>query len=163
MCWFHSHAHHWTDLCIARGVLFPLARPGSHANVWGFVLPKPCPLQVEEGYLSTSGRRVFVHEKIRKLLGKKRNGVPGSHKQQMSTIIFYMIILLGPSVLVSNANMSMRWFSHLHFPTCCFLSLNIGSHQFFHPLKDFLSFYLSSAPRILEALRDCSFPWSICW
>lgn len=87
----------------------------------------------------TSGRRVFVHEKIRKLLGKKRNGVPGSHKQQMSTIIFYIIILLGPSALVSNANMSTRWFSHLHFPTCCFLSLNIGSHQSFHPLKGFLS------------------------
>ena len=87
----------------------------------------------------TSGRRVFVHEKVGKLLGKKRNGVPGSHKQQMSTIIFYMIILLGPSALVSNADMSRRWFSHLHFPTCCFLSLDIGSHQSFHPLKDFLS------------------------
>ena len=53
MGWFHSHAPHWTDLCIVRGVLFPLARPGARANIWAFVLPKSCPLQVEEAYLSS--------------------------------------------------------------------------------------------------------------
>ena len=50
-----------------------------------------------------SGRSIFVLEKIRKLLGKKGNGVLGSHKQQMSSIIFLHDYPRGPSALVNNA------------------------------------------------------------
>lgn len=72
-----------------------------------FVLPKPCPLpwkkgiypQVEEGYLSRENQETTREEE------------KWSPRQSQTTDVHYHFLHdypLGPSVLVSNANMSMR-------------------------------------------------------
>lgn len=123
-------------------VSFPLARPESHANFLRLSLTQNVNYKWRNGVCPRENQEAIRKE-------KKWN--PGQSQTTDVHCHFHIIILLGPSALVSNADMIMRWFSHLHLPTCCFLC---PCYSIPPILLSFQRLSLRSAPCILEALRD---------
>lgn len=147
MIQFCSHSHDQTDLWDCGVVWFLLLVPESHAPFLSLSLGPTMSVR--------SGRRVFVHRKVKLLLEKKRNGIWDGHQQQLSTVISLLGLLLSLSYRCDHEIIFSFAHSYLLF----------SLHLLFHytdPLRDFISQAAPIFKGILKALRDPIF-LSICW